>query len=76
MSSQDAAGIPNSPEEFARWCREAEIGTVAVGGPDVHGIWRGKRLPLGEFLDTLERGVAISDVIFVLGHREESDEGE
>jgi glutamine synthetase len=31
---------------------------------------------MDEFLGTLERGVAISDVIFVLGHREESDEGE
>lgn len=76
LSAARGTSIPDAPEEFARWCRETEIGTVAVGGPDAHGIWRGKRLPLDEFLDTLARGVAISDVIFVLGHREESDEGE
>jgi glutamine synthetase len=68
--------IPSDVDGFARWCRDAGIRTLAVGGSDTHGVWRGKRLPLREFLAILDRGVAISDVIFVLGHREESDEGE
>jgi glutamine synthetase len=75
-ASSPGGSIPADRDGFARWCADAEIRTVALGGPDTHGVWRGKRLPLREFLDVLDRGVAISDVIFVIGHREESDEGE
>ncbi len=40
------------------------IDTVKVGGPDLDGIFRGKRMPAHVFIDGLEHGYAQCDVIF------------
>ncbi len=54
--------------DFARWCESEGIDTVVAGAGDVHGIWRGKRLPLADFMG--------SDVVLVLTHSEDTDEGQ
>src|SRR6202035_1845787 len=46
------------------------------GAADTHGIWRGKRLPVAAFLDQLERGGPFSDVVLVITHSEDTDEGQ
>jgi len=69
-------GIPASRDEFARWCESEGIHTVVAGASDTHGIWRGKRLPLAEFLAKIDRGIPFSDVVLVLTHSEDTDEGQ
>ncbi|HCU95984.1 MAG TPA: glutamine synthetase [Actinobacteria bacterium] len=68
--------IPGSRDRFARWCEAEGIRTVIAGAADVHGIWRGKRLPLADFLTRIERGVPFSDVVLVITHSEDTDEGQ
>ena len=43
---------------------EREIDTVKIGGPDLEGIYRGKRIPARLFLDAMDDGFAQCDVIF------------
>ena len=43
---------------------EHGIDTIKIGGPDLDGIYRGKRLPAQVFLEGLEHGFAQCDVIF------------
>ena len=45
--------LPVTPADFASWCEAEGIHTVVAGAGDVHGIWRGKRLPPAEFLARL-----------------------
>ena len=71
-----ASVIPADRDEFGRWCEAEGIHTVVAGAGDTHGIWRGKRLPVADFLDRLGRGIPFSDVILVLTHSEDSDEGQ
>lgn len=68
--------IPGSRDGFARWCEAEGIHTVVAGAADTHGIWRGKRLPLADFLARIERGVPFSDVVLVITHSEDTDEGQ
>ena len=68
--------IPSSRDDFARWCESEGIDTVVAGAADTHGIWRGKRLPLAEFLAKIDHGIAFSDVVLVLTHSEDTDEGQ
>jgi glutamine synthetase len=68
--------IPAGREEFARWCEAEGIHTVVAGAGDVHGIWRGKRLPLADFLAKAGHGIPFSDVVLVLTHSEDTDEGQ
>lgn len=70
------ATIPVTGEGFARWCEAEGIHTVVAGAGDVHGIWRGKRLPVADFLACLGRGVPFSDVVLVITHSEDTDEGQ
>jgi glutamine synthetase len=70
------ATIPVTGEGFARWCEAEGIHTVVAGAGDVHGIWRGKRLPVADFLACLARGVPFSDVVLVITHSEDTDEGQ
>ena len=67
---------PQEPERLVAWCRDHGVDTAVIGGADTHGIWRGKRVPVADLGSVLRRGVAISDVIFVLTHHEGSDNGE
>lgn len=71
-----ASAIPDSPDGFARWCEAEGIHTVVTGASDMHGIWRGKRLPVADFLAKLERGIPFSDVVLVITHSEDTDEGQ
>jgi glutamine synthetase len=68
--------IPADRDEFARWCAAEGVHTVVAGASDTHGIWRGKRLPVADFLARLDVGVPFSDVILVLTHSEDTDEGQ
>jgi glutamine synthetase len=43
---------------------EHGIETVKIGGPDLDGVYRGKRVPAEVFLDGLQHGFAQCDVIF------------
>jgi hypothetical protein len=63
-----AAAIPASRDGFARWCEAKGIQTVMAGASAVHGIWRGKRLPVADFLERLEEGIPFSDVVLVITH--------
>ena len=78
MSGGDVSGaaIPANRDDFARWCETEGIDTVIAGAGDTHGIWRGKRLPVPAFLDLLERGVPFSDVVLVITHSEDTDQGQ
>jgi hypothetical protein len=69
-------GIPASRDDFARWCEAEGIHTVVAGAADTHGIWRGKRLGLADFLDKIDHGIPFSDVVLVLTHSEDTDEGQ
>lgn len=46
--------------------RDHRIEVVKVGGPDLEGVFRGKRIPAGQFLDHLTRGhgIAQCDCLF------------
>jgi glutamine synthetase len=68
--------LPSDRDGFAAWCEREGVRTVVVGGSDTHGIWRGKRQPVEDFLAGLERGVAVSDVIFVLPHADDAEREE
>jgi glutamine synthetase len=68
--------IPASSDDFARWCESEGIHTVVAGASDTHGIWRGKRLGVPDFLARTGPGVPFSDVILVLTHSEDTDEGQ
>ncbi len=68
--------IPVDRNGFARWCEAEAVHTIVTGASDTHGIWRGKRLPLEEFLARLDRGIPFSDVALVITHSEETDEGQ
>lgn len=69
-------GTAFSPADFARWCEAEGIHTVVAGAGDVHGIWRGKRFPLADFLAKIDHGVPFSDVVLVITHSEDTDEGQ
>jgi glutamine synthetase len=69
-------GIPASRDDFARWCEAEGIHTVVAGAADTHGIWRGKRLGVADFLAKLDHGIPFSDVLWVLTHSEDTDEGQ
>jgi glutamine synthetase len=71
-----APDIPADVAGFARWCEAEGIHTVVAGAGDMHGIWRGKRLPVADFLAKLGRGVPFSDVVLVITHSEDTDEGQ
>jgi glutamine synthetase len=62
--------------DFARWCESEGIETVIAGAGDVHGIWRGKRFPVTDFLARAPRGIPFSDVVLVITHSEDTDEGQ
>ena len=68
--------IPASRAEFARWCETEGVHTVVSGGSDMHGIWRGKRFPLADFLARIDHGIPFSDVLMVITHSEDTDEGQ
>ncbi len=69
-------GIPASRDDFARWCEAEGIHTVVAGAADTHGIWRGKRLGVADFLARLDHGIPFSDVLWVITHSEDTDEGQ
>jgi glutamine synthetase len=64
------------PEAFVRWCEAEGIRTVVAGAADLHGIWRGKRFPIEEFLARVHHGFAFSDVLLVVTHAEDADDGQ
>jgi glutamine synthetase len=63
-------------DDFARWCETEGIHTVIAGASDTHGIWRGKRLPVADFLAKIDHGVPFSDVALVITHSEDTDAGQ
>jgi glutamine synthetase len=71
-----APAIPAGRDSFAQWCENAGIHTVVAGAGDVHGIWRGKRLPLADFVAKAGHGIPFSDVVLVITHSEDTDEGQ
>lgn len=60
-----------SPDLVAQ-LRELDIATVILGGPDTHGVMRGKRVPLEQLPRILEHGLPLCDVFWVM-HVDESD---
>jgi glutamine synthetase len=68
--------IPASSHDFTRWCEAEGIHTVVAGASDTHGIWRGKRLGVADFLAKIDTGIPFSDVVLVLTHSEDTDEGQ
>ena len=46
--------------------RRRGVETVILAGADVHGIMRGKRVPIAELDRAAERGIALCDVIWAL----------
>jgi glutamine synthetase len=50
--------------DVERMIQEHHIHTVKIGIPDMDGIYRGKRMPVSNFLDGLEGGFAQCDVLF------------
>jgi glutamine synthetase len=69
-------GIPSGPADFARWCEAEGIRTVIAGAGDTHGIWRGKRFGVEDFLAKADHGIPFSDVVLVITHSEDTDEGQ
>lgn len=68
--------MPADPRGFEEWCQRREILMVVVGGSDTHGVFKGKRIPVEDFVHLIEHGVAFSDVFFVLTHAEDLVEPE
>ncbi|GER88740.1 glutamine synthetase [Dictyobacter vulcani] len=50
--------------EVKRLIEEGKIEYIKVGVPDIDGVFRGKRVVAQFFLDSLESGLAQSDVLF------------
>lgn len=71
MTGRTAASGPSSIEELHAWIEERGVTKLVVGGCDTLGQYKGKRIPIGMLEDVLARGVAFSDVFFVLDHSEE-----
>jgi glutamine synthetase len=67
---------PVSRADFARWCETEGVHTVVCGGGDTHGIWRGKRFPVADFLGKTGHGIPFSDVLLVITHSEDTDKGQ
>ena len=57
---------PTLAQESVRLLRRRGVETVILAGADVHGIMRGKRVPIAELDRAAERGIALSDVIWAL----------
>ncbi|HZP56674.1 MAG TPA: glutamine synthetase family protein [Dehalococcoidia bacterium] len=52
------------PDDVARLIEEHRVETVRIGTPDMDGVYRGKRLTAGQFLEGLGSGFAQCDVLF------------
>lgn len=63
--------VPGSADQFSTWLEQNAVSKVIVGGCDTLGQYKGKRIPASVFPETLDRGVAFSDVFFALDHAEE-----
>ena len=50
--------------DIERIIQEHQIHTVKIGMPDMDGVFRGKRVPIENFLGGLEGGFAQCDVLF------------
>jgi glutamine synthetase len=50
--------------DVERVIKEHTIHTVKIGIPDMDGVYRGKRVPVSNFLDGMEGGFAQCDVLF------------
>ena len=57
---------PTLAQESVRLLRRRGVETVILAGADVHGIMRGKRVPIAELDRAAERGIALCDVIWAL----------
>src|SRR3954451_15580698 len=53
-------------DSVARFVEENRIHSVEMGVPDSNGGLRGKRVPAATFVETMGRGVALSNALFVL----------
>ncbi len=58
--------------DVAAWCAEHAIRTVVVAGVDTSGVLRGKRLSVEQFRSTVEHGMPLCDVFWVLLPDEET----
>ncbi len=76
MRAMRAVTVPADPDGFAKWCEDHGVHTAIVGAADTHGIWRGKRLPVEDLVRASDHGVPFSDVLFVITHSEDTDEGQ
>lgn len=65
------AELPADPDGLAQWCRAHGITKFLAGGCDTHGMWKGKWLPIDELSRSCDKGVAFSDVFFILSHAED-----
>jgi glutamine synthetase len=51
--------------ELLNFVEEHEIGTMRVGAVDIDGVWRGKRIPVHYFTDSVrESGTNICNILF------------
>src|SRR5581483_8469853 len=55
---------PMGPDDVARLIEEHRVETVRIGTPDMDGVYRGKRLTAGQFLEGLGSRFAQCDVLF------------
>jgi glutamine synthetase len=60
MAEQTARDLGQLADEL----RRLAVQTVKIGGPDLEGVFRGKRFPIAHFLRELERGFAQCDCLF------------
>ena len=57
----------NTIDDFRAQCEAAEVHTVEIGTPDIHGHLRGKRVPVDRFFaTTVNDGVHLADAIYVM----------
>ena len=68
MSIQQDRAAP----EVGPWLEEHAIRTVVVAGVDTSGVLRGKRLSVEQFRGTIEHGMPLCDVFWVLLPDEET----
>lgn len=58
--------------DVAAWLEEHSIGTVVVAGVDTNGVLRGKRLSVEQFHGSIEHGMPLCDVFWVMLPDEET----
>jgi glutamine synthetase len=68
---QSAAGATGNDQEIKQFLAKHDIETIVIGGCDVNGVFRGKRIPSWRFADNPGGAMHFADVMCVMDLEDE-----